>query len=79
MLSTPNEVVNTLKTLTDCYYLKSNFIICPKSNKSDSNCREPFCKGFLSGADKRFELINRLSKLDDRERATLLLLSFDLY
>ena len=73
MLSTSEKVINTLKTLTDCYYLKSNFIICPKSNKSDSNCREPFCNGFLSGADKRFELINRLSKLDGRERTTLLL------
>jgi len=61
MLDTPGEVINALKTLTDCYYLKSNFIICPKSNKSDNNCKEPFCNGFLSGADKRFELINRLN------------------
>ena len=67
MLSTQEKVINTLKTITDCYYLKSNFIICPKSNKSGSNYREPFCNGFLSEADKRFELINRLSKLDSRE------------
>jgi len=53
MLDTPNEIINTLKTLTACYCLKSNFIICPKSNKSDKSYREPFCNGFLSGADKR--------------------------
>jgi len=73
MLDTPEKVINTLKTITDCYCLKSNFIICPKSNKSGSNYREPFCNGFLSEVDKRFELINRLSKLDGRERTTLLL------
>ena len=73
MLDTKEEVINTLKTFTDCYYLKSNSIIYSKYDSLDSKYREPFRKGFLSEADKRFELINRLNKLDNRERTTLLL------
>ena len=53
MLSTPEKVINTLKTLTDCYYLKSNFIIYPKSNKSNVKDREPFRPGFLRGVEIR--------------------------
>ena len=47
ILDTPEEVINTLKTLNDYYYLKSNFIIYPKSNKSDIRDREPFRPGFF--------------------------------
>ena len=29
MLDSYEEVTSTLKSLDDCYYLKSNFFICP--------------------------------------------------
>ena len=73
MLDTPGGVINTLKTLNDYYYLKSNFIIYPKSNKSDIRDREPFRSGFLSSIDERKELIRRLDKLNKREKTILLL------
>ena len=73
MLDTPGEVINTLKTLNDYYCLKSNFIIYPKSNKSDIRNREPFRPGFLSSIDERKELIRRLDKLNKREKTILLL------
>jgi len=73
MLDTPGEVVNTLKTLNDYYYLKSNFIIYPKSNKTDIRDREPFRPGFLSSIDERKELIRRLNKLEERGKTILLL------
>ena len=60
MLDITGEVINTLKTLNDYYYLKSNFIIYPKSNKSDIRNREPFRLGFLSSIEKRSELLKRL-------------------
>ena len=73
MLSTPEKVISGLKTLNDCYYLKSKSIVYANHDSLDSKYREPFRKGFLSEADKRFELIKRLNKLDDRERKILLL------
>lgn len=73
MLDTPGEVIKTLKTLNDYYCLKSNFIIYPKSNKTDIKDREPFCPGFLDGIEIRKELLKRLDKLDEKEKTTLLL------
>ena len=73
ILNTIGEVINTLKTLNDYYYLKSNFIIYPKSNKSDIRNREPFRPGFLSGIEKRSELLKRLNKLNKNEKTILLL------
>ena len=73
MLDTPGEVIKTLKTLNDYYCLKSNFIIYPKSNKTDIRDREPFRPGFLSSIDERKELIRRLDKLNKREKTILVL------
>ena len=73
MFGTPGEVINTLKTLNDYYYLKSNFIIYPKSNKSDIRDREPFRPGFLRSIEKRSELLKRLNKLNKNEKTILLL------
>ena len=73
MFDTPGEVISTLKTLNDYYCLKSNFIIYPKSNKSDIRDREPFRPGFLSSIDERKELIRRLDKLNKRGKTILLL------
>ena len=73
MLSTPEKVISGLKTLNDCYYLKSKSIVYANHDMPDSKYREPFRRGFLSEADKRFELVKRLNKLDDREKTTLLL------
>jgi len=47
MLDTSGEVIKSLKTLNDYYCLKSNFIIYPKSNKTDIRDREPFRPGFF--------------------------------
>ena len=73
MLDSYGEVINTLKTLNDYYYLKSNFIIYPKSNKSDIRDREPFRPGFLRSIEKRSELLKRLNKLNKNEKTILLL------
>ena len=73
MLSTPEKVISGLKTLNDCYCLKSKSIVCASHDSPDSKYREPFYRGFLSEADKRFELVKRLNKLDDREKTILLL------
>ena len=73
MLDTPGEVINVLKTLNDYYCLKSNFIIYPKSNKTDIRNREPFRPGFLNSIEKRSELLKRLNKLNKNEKNILLL------
>ena len=73
MLNSYEEIINTLKTLNDYYYLRSNFIVCHKSSKLDIRSREPFRQGFLSSIEKRSELLKRLNKLDKREKTILLL------
>ena len=73
MLDSYEEVISTLKTLNDYYCLKSNFIIYPKSNKSDIRNREPFRPGFLGSIEKRSELLKRLNKLNKNEKTILLL------
>ncbi len=73
MLDSYEEVISTLKTLNDCYYLKSNFIICPKLSKLNIGYREPFCLGFLDSIERRKELVRRLNKLEEREKTILLL------
>lgn len=73
MLDSYEEVINILKSLDDCYYTKSNFVIYPKLNKVNIRCREPFCKGFIDNIELRNELIKRLNKLEKKEKIILLL------
>ena len=73
MLDSYNEVIITLKSLNDYYYLKSNFIICPKLGKFNTKGREPFSSGFLESIEIRNELLRRLNKLEEREKNILLL------
>jgi DNA-directed RNA polymerase specialized sigma subunit len=73
MLDTREEVIGTLKSLNDYYYVKSNFIICTKPDKSNIEGKDPFRHGFIDSIDIRKELINRLRGLQEKERVALLL------
>jgi len=73
VLDSYKEVIRTLKSLNDCYFIKSNFLICHRLKKMDIKGREPFCPGFLDGIETRKELIRRLNKLGKREKIILLL------
>ena len=73
MLNSYEEVINILKSLSDYYYLKSNFMICPKLGKLNIKDREPFCRGFLGSIELRNELIKRLNSLERKEKIVLLL------
>jgi len=73
MLDSREEVINTLKSLNDFYYIKSNFIIHPKLSSLKMKGKEPFRRGFIDSIDIRKELINRLIRLPEKEKITLLL------
>ena len=59
--------------MTIYYYIKSNFIIHPKLSSLKLKGKEPFRPGFIDSIDIRKELINRLSRLPEREKISLLL------
>lgn len=73
MLDSYKEIISTLKSLNDYYYLKSNFIISPKLGKFNINEKEPFRYGFLEGMEIRNELLRRLNNLKSKEKDILLL------
>ncbi len=73
MFDSYEEVISTLKSLNDYYYIKSNFIICPRLCKLNTGSRELFCFGFLDSIEKKRELVKRLKKLEEREKTVLLL------
>lgn len=73
MLDSYEDVIRTLKSLNDYYFIKSNFIICPKLSRLNIKGREPFCLGFLDSIETRKELIRRLNKLEVKEKTMLVL------
>lgn len=73
MFSTVGQVVRALKAFRDYYHPKSASIVLLAGSKTTDVDADPFRRGFLDSVHLRAELLGRLSSLDERERAVLML------
>jgi len=72
MFETVGQVVRTLKAYREYYHPKSSGVLLVSNRTTDVDA-DPFRKGFLDTLEARTELLRRLSSLDERERAVLML------
>lgn len=72
MFESVGQVVRSLKAFRDYYDPKSSSVMIASSRTTDVDA-DPFRRGFLDTLDLRSQLLGRLSSLDERERAVLML------
>lgn len=72
MFGSIGEVVKALKAYRNYYGPKSSSVLIA-SNKTTDVDADPFRHGFLDSLNERTELLHRLSALDERERAVLMM------
>ncbi len=72
MFQSAGHVVRALKAFRDHYDPKSSSVMVAMNRTTDVDA-DPFRRGFLDSLDLRSELLGRLSSLDERERAVLML------
>jgi|ERR671924_1125144 DNA-directed RNA polymerase specialized sigma subunit len=73
MLQTVGQVVRALKSYREYYHPKSSGILMGVISRTTDVDADPFRRGFLDSLELRTELLRRLSALDERERAVLML------
>jgi len=72
MFQSAGQVVRALKAFSDYYDPRSSSVMVATNRTTDVDA-DPFRRGFLDSLDLRSELLGRLSSLDERERAVLML------
>ena len=72
MFRTVGQVARALKGFGDYYHPKSSGILLATNRTTDVDA-DPFRRGFLDNLEARTELLRRLSSLDERERAVVML------
>ena len=72
MFESVGQIVRALKAFRDYYDPKSSSVLYFSKKTTDVDA-DPFRRGFLDSVDLRSELLRRLSALDERERAVLML------
>jgi RNA polymerase sigma factor (sigma-70 family) len=72
MFRTVGQVVRALKSYREYYHPRSSGIVLVSNRTTDVDA-DPFRRGFLDSVELRTELLRRLSSLDERERAVLML------
>ena len=72
MFGNVGQVVRALKAYRDYYQPKSSGILLVSNRTTDVDA-DPFRRGFLDSLEARTEILSRLSSLDERERAVLML------
>lgn len=72
MFQTVGDVMRALKAFREHYDPRSRSVMLIASTTTDVDA-EPFRRGFLESLTLRTELLRRLSALDERERAVLML------
>ena len=72
MFGTVGDVVRGLRAFRDHYGARSSSVMHMTSTTTDVDA-DPFRRGYLDSLTMRSQLLRRLSALDERERAVLLL------
>lgn len=72
MFKQVGDVVKALKAYRDYYDPRSSSVMVA-SNRSGDVDADPFRRGFLDSIEARTELLCRLSTLEERERAVLMM------
>lgn len=72
MFKSESQVVRALKAFSHYYDPKSSSVLVAMNRTTDVDA-DPFRRGFLDSLELRAELLGRLSSLDERERAVLML------
>ena len=73
MFSTVGQVARALKAFREYYHPKSSSVVIFNGKKTTDVDADPFRGGFLDNVDLRAEMLGRLSSLNERERAILML------
>lgn len=73
MFETVGQVARALKAFREYYHPKSSSVVLFNGKTTTDVDADPFRKGFLDSVELRAELLDRLSSLDERERAVLML------
>jgi len=73
MFETVGQVVRALKAFGEYYHPKSGSVVLFSSSRTTDVDADPFRRGFLDSIHLRSELLDRLSSLDERERAVIML------